>query len=166
MSDNKKEMNEVLTALSATISKCDAKAGALLSAVGIVFGFSMFSVNGIDSKDDAVKVWIYIIGSLYLLAFMMTIAFLTMTIFPRRRTSREKAKAIDHNRYHEDLYLHLKSGDLGEFAKKEPSEEAIVGQIENCTRIAHTKENFLRASSILIAVFSILLIGVIVLLLI
>ena len=164
MKNTKKELEEILTALSGTISNCDAKAAALLSAVGIVFGFSMFSVSEIQSKDLNIRIWIYVVGSLYLLAFMATIVLLTLTIFPRRRTAKEKQRKVEYNRYHEDLFQHLESNDLDEFVKKEATDDAIIDQIKNCSRIAHVKENFLRASAVFIAIFSLLLIGVVILL--
>ena len=164
MKNTKQELGEILSALSATITNCDSKASALLSAVGIVFGFSIFSISEIQNKCWNTRIWIYIIGTLYLLAFMATIVLLTLTIFPRRRTKKERQRMIEYNRYHEDLFQHLKTDDMADFVKKEPSDDAVVDQIINCTRIAHTKENFLRASSVFIGVFSFLLVGIVILL--
>ena len=89
---------------------------------------------------------------------------LVLTVFPRRRIKKEKELKIENFYYHEDLYTHLKLNDLDIFVDKEETDDSIIDQIKNCSRIAHFKENSLRTASILIVVFSLLLVCFIVLL--
>lgn len=160
----KNELKEILFSLHQTISNYDNKAIALLSAVGIVFGFSMFSLNELINRCGVIKVLTMIVGSSYLLCFVVTIALLVLIIFPRRRNREEKKRAKEYKFYSEDLYKHLKIGDICDFTSCDGEEDALVDQIMNCTRITHIKETLLRIGTIFIIIFASLLILLIMLL--
>ena len=152
-----KETNDIskpLLSTTNTIVNYDNKANSLLTAVGIVFGFSIFSISELTNKCGTLRILVIIFGLLYLICFVATIVLLVLIIFPRRRNKTESKNQIDFQCYHEDLYEHLKSKDIEEFLLQPISEESIVDQIKNCSRIAHIKENLLRAATILIMLFS------------
>ena len=160
MAENK--YKESLSAVNGTIANYDNKAGVLLTAVGIVFGFSLFSVQELSSKQDAVKVCSYIFGILYLVAFVTSIILLVLIVFPRRRNQKEKENKIDYPLYTEDLYEHLNKGDIDTFVKDGYKDDAILDQIKVCTRIAHTKERLLRAAAGFIIAFAVCLVALVV----
>ena len=153
---------ESLSAVNGTIANYDNKAGVLLTAVGIVFGFSLFSVQELSSKQDVAKVCSYIFGILYLLAFVISIILLVLIVFPRRRNKKEKENKKAYPLYTEDLYEHLNKGDINTFVKDGYKDDTVLDQIKVCTRIAHTKEKLLRAAVGFIIVFAICLIALVV----
>lgn len=154
----KKSLDSTLS----TISNCDNKANALLTAVGIVFGFSMFSIQELSGKNGPIKVLVITFGILYLLSFLTTIVLLVLIVFPRRKTKKEINRQLDYQCYTEDLFIHLKEGDLDSFVAKNVNAESVIDQIKNCTRIAHTKENLLRIATISLIVFAIFLVCLVV----
>ena len=160
MAENK--FKESLSAVNDTIANYDNKAGVLLTAVGIVFGFSLFSAQELSSKQDAVKVCSYIFGILYLVAFVTSIILLVLIVFPRRRNKKEKENKIDYPLYTEDLYEHLNKGDIDTFVKDGYKDDAVLDQIKVCTRIAHTKEKLLRAAVGFIIAFAVCLVALVV----
>ena len=160
MADNKYQ--ESLSAVQSTIANYDNKASALLTAVGIVFGFSLFSVQELSNKTDTVKVFCYIFGILYLLAFVTSLILLVLIVFPRRRNKKEKENKIDYPLYNEDLYEHLNKGDIDTFVKDGYKDDATLDQIKVCSRICHTKETLLRAAVISIIVFTVCLVALVV----
>lgn len=153
---------ESLSAVNDTIDSYDNKAGVLLTAVGIVFGFSLFSIQELSSKQDAVKVCSYIFGILYLIAFVTSIILLVLIVFPRRRNKKEKENKIDYPLYNEDLYAHLNKGDIDTFVKDGYKDDTLLDQIKVCTRIAHTKEKLLRAAVAFIIAFAVCLVALVV----
>lgn len=153
---------ESLSALNVTIANCDNKASALLTAVGIVFGFSLFSVQELSSKQNIVKIFSYIFGALYLIAFVISIILLVLIVFPRRRKKKERNSGIGYPLYSEDLYEHFLEGDMDSFVEGGYKNDALLDQIKVCTRIAHTKENLLRAAVWFIVGFTISLVALIV----
>lgn len=157
-----RNVKDSLIATLTTIQNCDNKAGSLLTAVGIVFGFSMFSVDELKAKSGATLISIYVLGSLYLIVFLVTIISLIMIVFPRRRNREEKNRKIEYQLYSEDLFFHLKKGDIESFIDKNMDNSAVLDQIKNCSRIAHVKENLLRASVFSIILFALLLAGLVV----
>ena len=160
MEDNK--FKESLSAVQGTIANYDNKAGVLLTAVGIVFGFSLFSIQELSNKTDVVKVFCYIFGILYLLAFVTSLILLVLIVFPRRRSKKEKESKIDYPLYNEDLYEHLKQGDTDTFVKNGYKYDASLDQIKTCSRICHTKEVLLRTAVVSIIVFTICLVALVV----
>ena len=160
MAENK--YKDSLSAANGTIANYDNKAGVLLTAVGIVFGFSLFSVQELSSKQDAVKVCSYIFGILYLVAFVTSIILLVLIVFPRRRNKKEKENKIDYSLYTEDLYEHLNKGDIDTFVKDGYKDDAVLDQIKVCTRIAHTKEKLLRAAVGFIIAFAVCLVALVI----
>lgn len=161
MEENNK-YQESLSAVQSTIANYDNKASALLTAVGIVFGFSLFSVQELSNKTDIVKVFCYIFGILYLLAFVTSLILLVLIVFPRRRNKKEKENKIDYPLYNEDLYEHLNKGDIDTFVKDGYKDDGTLDQIKVCSRICHTKEVLLRAAVISIIVFTVCLIALVV----
>lgn len=153
---------ESLFAVQSTIANYDNKASALLTAVGIVFGFSLFSVQELSNKTDILKVLCCIFGVLYLLAFVTSIILLVLIVFPRRRNKKEKENKVDYPLYTEDLYEHLNKGDIDTFVKDGNKDDAVLVQIRVCTRIAHTKEKLLRAAVGFIIAFAICLVALVV----
>ena len=160
--DSFENSKKCLDSVIATISNCDNKANSFLTAVGIVFGFSMFSIQELLGKNGAVETLIIVFGILYLLCFISTIVLLVLIVFPRRRNKIEKSRKIDCQYYSEDLYRHLSADDIETFVVEDVKTDAIVDQIKNCTRIAHIKESLLRVATILIILFALFLVCLVV----
>ncbi len=159
-----KRYKESLASVQNTISNCDNKASVLLNAVGVVFGFSIFSVQELANKSGVIKTLVFIVGALYLLSFLVAIVSLVIIVFPRGRNREERKRQIDYCLYPEDLFKHSKEEDLKEFLSKEDDEDVVIEQIKVCSRIAHTKEVLLRLATISITIFSLLLVFLVVLL--
>lgn len=160
MEENKYEQS--LSAIQSTIANYDNKAGVLLTAVGIVFGFSLFSIEELSKKTDVVKVLCYIFGALYLLAFVTSLILLVLIVFPRGRNKKEEKNKIEYNLYSEDLYNHVKNDNVDLFIKDGNSDSAALDQIKVCSRIAHTKGVLLKAAVKSIIAFTICLVVLVV----
>lgn len=160
MEDNK--YKDSLFAIQGTIANYDNKAGVLLTAVGIVFGFSLFSIQELSNKTDVTKVFCYIFGILYLLAFVTSLILLVLIVFPRGRNKKEKENETEYPLYSEDLYNHVKNGDIDSFIKEGNNDSAVLDQIRVCSRIAHTKEVLLKAAVISIIAFTVCLVALVV----
>lgn len=161
MEDNK--FKESLSAIQSTIANYDNKAGVLLTAVGIVFGFSLFSIQEFSNKTDVVKVFCYIFGILlYLLTFVTSLILLVLIVFPRGRNKKEEKNKIEYPLYSDDLYNHVKSGDVDSFVKNGNSDNAILDQIKVCSRIARTKEILLKTAVVSIIAFTVCLVTLVV----
>ena len=160
--NNSDNFQRSLSAIQSTIANYDNKAGVLLTAVGIVFGFSLFSIQELSDKTDVVKVFCYIFGILYLLAFVTSLILLVLIVFPRGRNKKEEKNKTEYSLYCEDLYNHVKSGDVDSFIKEGNSDNAILDQIKVCSRIAHTKEVLLKAAVKSIIAFTICLVALVV----
>ena len=155
-------LEESLFAIQSTITNYDNKAGVLLTAVGIVFGFSLFSIQELSNKPDVVKIFYYIFGVLYLLAFVTSLILLVLIVFPRGRNKKEKENETEYPLYSEDLYNHVKNGDIDSFIKEGNNDSAVLDQIKICSRIAHTKEILLKAGVISIVAFTVCLVALVV----
>lgn len=160
MDENK--YRESLAAVNNTIVNCDNKASVLLTAVGIVFGFSMFSAQELANKSGTIKTLVIVFGILYLLSFLAAIVSLVLIVFPRGRNKEERKRQIDYPLYPEDVIKHVKKEDLEDFLSKEDNKEAIIDQVRICARIAHTKQLLLRLATISIIVFSLLLVSLVI----
>ena len=160
MEDNK--YKESLSAIQGTIANYDNKAGVLLTAVGIVFGFSLFSIQELSNKTDVAKVFCYIFGTLYLLAFVTSLILLVLIVFPRGRDKKEEKNKTEYPLYSDDLYNHVKSGDIDSFIKDGNSDNAILEQIKVCSRIARTKEILLKIAVLSIVTFTVCLVALVV----
>lgn len=160
MEDNK--YKESLSAIQGTIANYDNKAGVLLTAVGIVFGFSLFSIQELSDKTDVVKVFCYIFGALYLLAFVTSLILLVLIVFPRGRNKKEEKNKTEYSLYSDDLYNHVKNGDIDSFIKDGNGDGAVLDQIKVCGRIAHAKEVILKAAVISIIAFTVCLVTLVV----
>ena len=155
-------LKDTLESLLVTITNYDSKAGTLLTAVGVTFGFSLFSIGEIINKTGPIKTAIYVLGILYIVSFLSCIITLSLIVFPRRRTRKEDENKIEYPLYLGDLFRHLKDGDLDDFLSKCFDKEAIVDQIKVCTRITRMKETLLRIFAVLIIVFSAFLVSLLV----
>ena len=160
MEKNKYEQS--LSAVQNTIANYDNKAGVLLTAVGIVFGFSLFSIQEFSNKTDVDKVFCYIFGILYLLAFVTSLILLVLIVFPRGRNKKEEKNKTEYSLYSEDLYNHVKNDNVDSFIKDGNSDSAALDQIIVCSRIAHTKEALLKAAVISIIAFTVCLVALVV----
>lgn len=160
MEDNK--YKESLSAIQGTIANYDNKAGVLLTAVGIVFGFSLFSIQELSNKTDAAKIFYYIFGILYLLAFVTSLILLVLIVFPRGRNKKEEENKTEYSLYSEDLYNHVKNDNTDSFIKEGNNNSAVLDQIKVCSRIAHTKEVLLKAAVISIITFTACLVALVV----
>ncbi len=160
MKDNKLE--ESLSAIQSTIANYDNKAGVLLTAVGIVFGFSLFSIQEFSNKTDVAKVFCHIFGILYLLAFVTSLILLVLIVFPRGRNKKEEKNKTEYSLYSEDLYNHVKNDNVDSFIKDGNSDGAVLDQIKVCSRIAHTKEFLLKAAVVSIIIFTVCLVALVV----
>ena len=158
----KNKFEESLSAVQGTIANYDNKAGVLLTAVGIVFGFSLFSIQELSNKTDVVKVFCYIFGALYLLAFVTSLILLVLIVFPRGRNKKEEKNKTEYSLYSEDLYNHVKNDNVDSFIKDGNSDSAALDQIKVCSRIAHTKEVLLKVAVISIIIFTAFLVALIV----
>ena len=160
MEDNK--YKESLSAIQGTIANYDNKAGVLLTAVGIVFGFSLFSIQEFSNKTDVAKIFCYIFGILYLLAFVTSLILLVLIVFPRGRNKKEEKNKTEYLLYSDDLYNHVKSGDVDSFVKNGNSDNAVLDQIKVCSRIARTKEILLKTAVVSIIAFTVCLVTLVV----
>ena len=158
-SDN---FQESLSAIQSTIANYDNKAGVLLTAVGIVFGFSLFSIQELSNKTDVVKVFCYIFGILYLLAFVTSLILLVLIVFPRGRNKEEEKNKTEYPLYNDDLYNHVKNGDIDSFIKDGNGDGAVLDQIKVCSRIARTKEILLKTAVVSIIAFTVCLVTLVV----
>ena len=161
MEENNK-YQESLSALQSAIANYDNKAGVLLTAVGIVFGFSLFSIQELSNKTDVAKVFCYVFGILYLLAFVTSLILLVLIVFPRGRNKKEEENKTEYPLYSEDLYNHVKNGDIDSFIKEGINDSAVLDQIKACSRITHIKEVLLKAAVISIVVFTVCLVALVV----
>lgn len=155
-------LKDTLESLLVTITNYDSKAGTLLTAVGIVFGFSLFSIQELSNKTDTVKVFCYLFGILYLLAFVTSLILLVLIVFPRGRNKKEEENKTEYPLYSEDLYNHVKNGDIDSFIKEGINDSAVLDQIKACSRITHIKEVLLKAAVISIVVFTVCLVALVV----
>ena len=163
MEENNK-YQQSLSAIQGTIANYDNKAGVLLTAVGIVFGFSLFSIQELSNKTDTLKVLCYVFGVLYLLAFVTSLILLVLIVFPRGRNKKEKENKTEYPFYSEDLFSHVNKGDMDSFIKDGNTDSALLDQIKVCSRIAHTKEILLKAAVVSIIVFTACLVALVILL--
>lgn len=150
---------KVLGAIQQTILNCDNKASSLITALGIVFGFSLFSIDEISKVSDLQQILAYIFGSLYLALFISTLIVLIFVVYPRGK--KEKEKRFDYKFYSEDLYGRMSDDDFETFICAQ-NEDALLDQIKECVKIAHTKTKLLRISSFLLVGFIVLLVALIV----
>lgn len=156
---------EILEAIQNTTSNYDNKAASLLTAIGIIFGFSLFSLGELSGKGGVIRTLIIVVGSLYLLTFVFSISILILIIFPRRKRIQYKNQpSYYYNYYNEDIYKKINSDDFSAFISKDASNDMIEDQIKQCSRIAHIKETLLRVSVVSIIFLSILLVSLVVLL--
>ena len=156
------KLEDSLSAIQSTIANYDNKAGVLLTAVGIVFGFSLFSIQELSNKTDVAKAFCYIFGTLYLLAFVTSLILLVLIVFPRGRNKEEEKNKIEYPLYSNDLYNHVKKGDVDLFIKDGNSDNAVLDQIKVCSRIARTKEILLKIAVISIVTFTVCLVALVV----
>lgn len=146
---------ESLSALYGTISSFDNKASSLLTATGVIFAFSTFSIDNLlkTSGYTILNVFMYIFGGLYIALFVATIIVLSSIIFPRTRKKSE-IDGLIFNRYYLDIYLNKNNE---EFLKAEPSEDVLISQIKINSRIAHNKHILLKVGTITITAMSVAL---------
>ena len=150
--------------LQQTICNYDNKATSLLTAVGVIFGFSMFSIGELKTENGLIRLLIIIFGILYLLSFVISILFLTFIIFPRKKSRlKRQNNNLDCNIYSEDVYKRIKKEDFKGFISVEVTEEVLTDQINECARIAHVKFLLLRLATITITLMSVFLIALIIL---
>lgn len=151
-----------LECIQKSIASFDNKATSLLTAVGIIFSFSLLSLDTLDGKE--LSVWFYISAGLYLLSFLVSIVCLILVIVPRGKNKKEKE--IKCNLYQRDVYESLDDKNFKDFIEKESADEVILSQVRSCVRIAHIKELFLLIATIAIISMAIALNAVILLLII
>lgn len=147
--DRKKELAlETLDSIQDTIKNSDNKAASLMTAAGIIFGLSAFSINELQNKTNCVQnTLIYIFGTLYVICFIVLIFFLVLIVLPRRKNKVEKQnKALFYKNYSEDVKEVIKDKGLSELIYKETQLDILEDQIKKCARISHKKETLLRLS--------------------
>lgn len=147
---NSNNIKNSLDSIQNSIASFDNKATSLLTAVGIIFSFSLLSLDTLDGKE--LSVWFYISAGLYLLSFLVSIVCLILVIVPRGKT--KKKKEIKCNLYQRDIYECLDNKDFNEFIKKEPTDQVMLSQVRSCVKIARTKEVLLIISTISIVLLS------------
>ena len=152
---------DILDSVQHTIVNCDTKAAYLIAAIGIVFGFSIFSIDSILKTCGVIRILVYVFGSLYLLTFLTTLTLLVLVIIPRDKKTKDKS--LDYIYHSEDLYRHLDDEKFEIFIDCE-DKEALVDQIKECTRISHKKTILLRTASVVTIGFGAPLVVIVVLL--
>lgn len=145
-----KNIKESLDAIQNAICSFDSKSTSLLTAVGIIFSFSLFSIDNIITKDHSRIFWIFI--ALYLFFFLVSIFSLVLVIFPRGRNRKER-KTIKYSKFYQrDIYILSKKENFSQFLKSEASDDVLVDQIRICARISNIKRILL-----IVSIFSIVL---------
>lgn len=157
----KPNLFEILDAIQNHIRLQDTKAEGLLTAIGIIFSFSMFSIDAIINKSSNIKILIYIFGALYLLSFLISIILLIVSLFPMRR---KEDKELLFPLYAIDIYKMNTKDDFNKQIRKEINEDVLLSQIKACSKISYIKENCVRFSAFTIAASVVFLIVGIVLL--
>lgn len=152
-----------LEATSNSIAASDGKAASLLTALGIIFGLSAFSIETLRSQDNPIRfVLICVFGSLYLTSFLGSMIMLILTVYPRRKPKAINGKMFYKN-YSEDIYSSFQDGQERNLLESEAGEEVLMDQIRICSAITHRKESLLRFSSISTITFAVFLTCLIVL---
>lgn len=161
----KSQALETLSSILGTIKNSDEKAASLLTAAGIIFGLSAFSLDMLTGKtNDVQKVFINIFGCAYIVCFIALIALLVLVIFPRRKSINDSKKtALYYKNYGEDVQRAINQNSLKTLLYTEPSLEVIEDQIVRCSKISRWKENFLRVSVWVLVALTVLLSALIVL---
>lgn len=160
--DNLINAEKSLVAVNDSIRNCDAKAGVLLTAVGIVFGFSLFSIDAITKSEGPRRFFALLLGGAYLLSFAVSLILLVLIVIPRGRNKREQLHKKDFPLYVDDIYEHASKGDLKEFVSGTVDEESLVEQIKVCSRIGRKKESYLIVASFTIIAFVVSLVSLVV----
>ena len=93
---------------------------------------------------------------------MISLILLVLIVFPRGRNKKERENKFDYPLYSEDLFDHVKKGDVDSFIKEENGDNAVLDQIKVCSRIAHTKEALLKAAVVSIIAFTISLVALVI----
>ena len=157
---NKKIRNEleVLASIQQQILNSDSKSVGLLTALGIVFSFSLFTLDSLNMEKMFVKLTVVI----YLSSFLVTLFLLSFVLFPRRKKRKEKRHSPYFSRYYYDVYKKSKDGDFIGFIGSDLKGNEIEDQIRICSRIQFWKETLLRCSFFGLCLFSISLIGLII----
>ena len=157
----KQNLFEILNAIQNHIRLQDTKAEGLLTAIGIIFSFSLFSIDAIINKSSNIKILIYIFGALYLLSFLISIILLIVSLFPMRR---KEDKELLFPLYAIDIYKMSTKDDFEKQIIKEINENVLLSQIKACSKISYIKENCVRFSVFTIAASVVFLVAGIVLL--
>lgn len=158
--ENTNDLFEILDSIQNHIRLQDTKAAGLLTVIGIIFSFSMISIDTIFTKTNNARITIYIVGGIYLLFFLVSVVLLIISLFPMRR---KENKDFLYSKYAIDVYKMTKNENFKELIKKEISEEDILTQIKACSKIAFIKENCVRVSAFTIATSVFLLLAIIIL---
>lgn len=136
---------EILNGVLAQINSFDAKAGILISVIGIVFGLSLTLLNNFKEYEDCkCKLTVFaVVYLLFVISSLITIIFSVLVIFPRE--SKEKKNNVNY-------YMDLCEMDYPNFKKNSDafySDESIFfNQIQTNAKICKKKHKFLRLSII------------------
>lgn len=147
------DYRELLSNTQEQIRNCDNKASLLISAVGIVFGFSLFTFDLLKEKISQRNILVIIGGIIYLLSFLLTVVILIAVIYPRGRNKKEKEKIKESPLYFEDIYANKDNGDITNFLNKDDYKQSIIDQISICARIAHIKTLLVKIACFVIIFF-------------
>ena len=161
---NQEAAEDILSSIQKSIEISDNKAASLLTAIGIIFGLSAFSISELHSKssNQAQFVCICVFGIAYLISFLVSITLLVSVIFPRRKHRKDRSSHF-YKRYSEDVYRSFQSKTAGEILGGPTPNEVLLLQIERCSQISHWKETLLRCSVFSISAFALFLTALIVL---
>lgn len=161
--DQKNALLDILNSVQEHIRLQDTKAVGLLTAIGIVFSFSLFSLDNILSIDSSyIKIIIYICGLIYLISFLISIVLLIVALFPMRK---KKSNNRFFPKYAIDVYKMTKSSNFSDKILRDINNDDILDQIKICSKIAFVKENCIRISTFSI-VSSVFLLSIIIVLII
>lgn len=151
MDENKAKLEVILKSLHSSIAASDNKASITLTAVGIIFGISTFLLESVfkPTSLESIHIVLFIIGLLYLCAFVLCSCLLIKTFWPKHRNKIEKLNKVPFNQYYIDIFENRNNVD---FLTKEPSYEAYLDQIKICSRIAKSKDRTLRIAIIFLFV--------------
>ncbi len=150
------DRTKILDSIYSSIKNSDQKASSMLTAVGVIFAFSIFPINNLQQKNEKIRTVIIVFAIIYFMLFILLIGILLCAIYPRRK-NRIDDKYL-YNMYSEDVYKAVKNNCLEDLINKNASDDVVNDQIIQLSKIAHTKETLLRLSVYLSIIFSFVLV--------
>lgn len=160
---------EIFNEIESQINKMDNKAGILISAVGIVFALTIDLLSVVSKNEVNIyyRMFSYIFLVIYLLSFLASMSFFTLTIIPRKKKTINR-KEPDLNYYYDLSNLKRKRGesvndDFNKEMEKDKKGHELTNQIFINSEICRRKHNMLFKGIISLIPFVLSMIGLIIL---